>query len=148
MNTNSLHTSPIPSSHSNKTVASSVARFSKKTVYVVVMIAGAILFPITAIIAGIITLYQSRHHKSLADRIKAVTASIMFPLPVVGPILYHLFSHDNTIAGLYLLTLAHEEKILKNQLLLISIPFLSAAVTALFFCAIMFNDEQLLYQTS
>lgn len=107
------------------------AYFVKRTVTVIVVIGCSILFPFTGVAVGVKSFYKSRHQGiDLFTRLRGSLATAVFPLVIIGPVLFYKLSKNNTIKGMSMLAdVSCGPKTIKDYCV-VSIPFLSSFVVS------------------
>lgn len=109
------------------TLSSVVASFATRTVKVIVLFGGTILFPATSLAMGFYSIYRScTLDIPLSIKLRMALASAMIPLPLIGSFLFYHISNNGKITTLNLFEGENKAPIKKVHYAFMSIPFYSS----------------------
>ena len=109
----------------------SVTFFAKRTVSIIAVAIGALLFPVVGLaLEAEEFCSNSEQGLDLSTRIRQVLAATMFPIPLIGPLLFCALSDDKTPELMLLSVVFGEDDETSNCVIdyvVLSIPFVSSA---------------------
>lgn len=103
-----------------------VVCFTKRTIKSIALVISTFIFPIPSVLLGLRSfILSSDKNLALSTRIRAAIATVMFPIPLIGPLLFCVLSNNNRVQGITLFPSNVTSSPIKNYFAL-GIPFTSS----------------------
>ncbi|MCK5893272.1 MAG: hypothetical protein KAG53_02425 [Endozoicomonadaceae bacterium] len=116
--------------------------FVKRAVCIVCIGTGTFFFPVTGLLVGAKSFYNSRNQgMDLSSRFRGALATAVFPLVIMGPFLFYKLSKNNTIKGMSMLSKEVDGPKTMMDYCIISIPFFSSFLVSLNLIYPSYHDD-------